>query len=61
MIRRAAANQRDGGSSASGRFRYDPRGLRAVAVLLVVLAHADVSFLRGGNVGVDVFSVFSAF
>jgi peptidoglycan/LPS O-acetylase OafA/YrhL len=43
------------------KHRDDVQGLRAVAVLLVVLDHAGVSFLRGGYVGVDVFFVLSGF
>jgi peptidoglycan/LPS O-acetylase OafA/YrhL len=42
-------------------FRPDVEGLRAVAVLLVVLCHAGVSWLRGGFVGVDVFFVISGY
>lgn len=42
-------------------FRRDIEGLRAVAVLLVVLYHARVPFLGGGYVGVDVFYVISGF
>src|SRR3954468_17503979 len=42
-------------------FRPDIEGLRAVAVLLVVAAHAGVPRLAGGYVGVDVFFVISGF
>jgi peptidoglycan/LPS O-acetylase OafA/YrhL len=43
------------------RFRSDVDGLRAVAVLLVVLYHAKVRPVTAGYVGVDVFLVISGF
>jgi peptidoglycan/LPS O-acetylase OafA/YrhL len=42
-------------------FRGDIEGLRAVAVLAVVLFHAGMPGVRGGYVGVDVFFVISGF
>src|SRR5690242_10186233 len=42
-------------------FRGDVEGLRALAVVLVVLVHAGVPFTPGGYVGVDVFFVISGF
>jgi peptidoglycan/LPS O-acetylase OafA/YrhL len=42
-------------------FRADIEGLRAIAILLVVAAHAGVPWLAGGYVGVDVFFVLSGY
>ncbi len=47
--------------TSPGSTRLDVQGLRAVAVLLVVLAHVGVPLLPGGFVGVDVFFVVSGF
>jgi peptidoglycan/LPS O-acetylase OafA/YrhL len=42
-------------------FRPDVEGLRAVAIIAVLLCHAGIPFLAGGYVGVDVFFVISGF
>jgi peptidoglycan/LPS O-acetylase OafA/YrhL len=42
-------------------YRADIEGLRAVAILLVIAAHAKMPWLAGGFVGVDVFFVLSGY
>lgn len=44
-----------------GSFRQDINGLRAVAVLLVILFHVGLHDWRGGFIGVDVFFVISGY
>ncbi|MEK1941826.1 MAG: acyltransferase, partial [Pseudomonas sp.] len=48
-------------SSTSKGFRTDINGLRAWAVVSVVLFHFGVTGFSGGFVGVDVFFVISGF
>ncbi|MGL6261202.1 acyltransferase family protein [Vibrio sp. WXL210] len=42
-------------------FRYDINGIRAIAVIAVVLFHFDPKWVPGGFAGVDVFFVISGF
>jgi len=59
----ALPDVRDKARTAPGdrRFRPDVEGLRAVAIVLVVLYHGGLKVLSGGYVGVDVFFVISGF
>ncbi|MFE1079655.1 acyltransferase family protein [Nocardiopsis alba] len=52
-----------GGASAraSTRFRPEVQGLRALAVMLVLVYHLSPGLIPGGYVGVDVFFVISGF
>jgi peptidoglycan/LPS O-acetylase OafA/YrhL len=61
--RRSAADEgalAPGAADASG-FRLDIEGMRGLALVLVLATHADVSFLHGGFVGLDIFFVLSGF
>ncbi|MGE5409094.1 MAG: acyltransferase family protein [Syntrophothermus sp.] len=54
-------NDRSEQSVKTGGFRTDIEGLRAVAIVAVVLCHAGIPLFAGGYVGVDVFFVISGF
>ena len=47
--------------TADRRFRPDVEGVRAIAVLMVLIDHTGIGLLPGGYVGVDVFFVLSGF
>lgn len=48
-------------SESKIQYRPDIQGLRAIAIFIVVMAHANIPDFAGGFVGVDVFFVLSGF
>jgi peptidoglycan/LPS O-acetylase OafA/YrhL len=59
--RLTAAGDEAGTPPGDRKFRPDVQGMRAIAILLVLVYHAGVPGFTGGYVGIDVFFVISGF
>ncbi len=57
----SSETSRDVSRDSSAAFRPDLEGLRAIAILTVVVFHSAPAVLPGGFIGVDVFFVLSGF
>lgn len=61
MMSGITSSLKAGQSSSSLAYRPDIDGLRAVAILSVVISHAFPEILAGGFIGVDIFFVISGY
>jgi peptidoglycan/LPS O-acetylase OafA/YrhL len=61
VVENLAAERIDPNHYVGIHFRPDIEGLRAIAVIFVVLYHAGFPFLQGGFIGVDIFFVVSGY
>ena len=59
--RYTATGDEAGTAPGDRQFRPDVQGMRAVAILLALLYHADIPGISGGYVGIEVFFVISGF
>ena len=57
----SASNKEVGMNNQTNKYRADIDGLRAIAVLSVIIFHLDKNILPGGFVGVDIFFVPSGY
>lgn len=48
-------------SNSTAKYRKDIQGLRALAVVMVIIFHLNHNWLPGGFVGVDVFFAISGY